>query len=322
MIKSTCCAFLPIFFSSFVAWSQPAFQASNCFQVGTEGTVAWTLLLASYSDAVAETGDNYTWNLSSNSWLAPTGSYLFEPALESGFSTFLNSEIHEAATATFSRNLFFSYSDNNDTLYYDGLHSASSYAYQPSIPYLTFPLQFGDSIYDYSLLYGSGGQASTVLGSVSRYWIYDGYGDILFPYGTQEDVFRIRTVQIDSTFITSFATVYKEMIWFRASDGLPVLRYQDNNGLISVYYASTDSEVATEEVDTALFSLYPNPGNEWLKWTGETSYLHITDSQGRVVVNQPYTSNSWNAAHLVEGMYLVRVTNKQGKTNGALWVRH
>jgi hypothetical protein len=207
-------------------------------------------------------------------------------------------------------------------LYYDGLHSASSYAYQPGIPYLTFPLQFGDSIYDYSLLYGSGGQASTVLGSVSRYWIYDGYGDILFPYGTQEDVFRIRTVQIDSTFVTSFATVYKEMIWFRASDGLPVLRYQDNSGLISVYYASTDSEVATEEVDTALFSLYPNPGNEWLKWTGETSYLHITDSQGRVVVNQPHASNSWNAAHLVEGMYLVRVTNNQGKTNGALWVRH
>lgn len=304
------------------ACAQPTFQASNCFQLGTEGSIAWTLLLGSYTDAVAETGDNYIWDLSSNAWLPPTGAYLFEPASESGFSTFVNSDIHESGTATFSRNLFFSYSENNDTLFYDGLHSAASYAYQPSIPYLTFPLQFGDSIYDYSLLYGTGGQASTVVGSVSRYWIYDGYGDVLFPYATQEDVFRIRTVQIDSTFVTSFATVSKEMIWFRASDGLPVLRYQDNNGAISVYYGSADGEVAARELDESLFSIYPNPSNEWLRWTGETSFLQITDSQGRVVVKQPFFSNAWNGEQLPLGIYQVRVTAPDGKTNGALWVRH
>jgi len=227
-----------------LALAQPQFKAEHCFQVGDNSKIGFAVFMESFESNVAKTGSNYTWDFSGTGWAAPTASYVFQPGSKTEHTLLGNSQINEYAILSFSRDLFYSYSAGKDTLYYDGLYASTSILNKPPYPYLTFPLNFGDSVYYNGKLYGHPTQPNTPLGSVTRSWIYDGFGTVKLPYGTYENVYRIRTMQIDSSYLFKLGVPSEELIWFRQSDGIPVLRFLKNATLISAYFASTPSSAS------------------------------------------------------------------------------
>jgi hypothetical protein len=291
------------------AFAQPTFTSGNCFHVGLNAQIAWAFSTNAYASAVENTSETHVWDFSFESWAAPTGAYVFQTGLESGNSTFANSEINESATATFVRELFYSYSEDEDTLYYDGLAIGSNYAYNPSVPYFTFPMQYGDSLGHHTVLYASVGGVPTAVGSTTRQWMYDGYGSVHLPYGNQNGVYRIRTRQIDSTYITNFATTYEEIIWLRASDGLPVLRFQNQGGMLSVYYASVDGAVTINEEVGGQVLIYPNPATDVLslQLVSIGSSYRLIDQLGRIVEEGKTTNYSIDISSLESGVYFLSI---------------
>jgi hypothetical protein len=301
------------------AAAQPTFTSDNCFHAGMNSTIGWTFWASSYQDQVLATSGNQSWDFSSQNWSLPAGEYIFQTGAESGSSTFAQSEINEYGLTTFTRDLYYTYSSDNDTLYYDGISTgASDYQYNEGIPYLTFPLDFEDSLYHHQVLFALIGGTPTEVGSTTRTWIYDGYGDLNLGYGMQEDVFRIRTKQIDSTYITGFAVTYEEIIWMRASDGLPVLRFQNQGGMISVYYAGVDGNVFIESVNEETIAVYPNPTNDTFKIQGANpKSIMLIDALGRIAQLDVLNTGLYSIAGVETGVYMLVWIDENGTYHSA-----
>ncbi|MGB3947181.1 MAG: T9SS type A sorting domain-containing protein [Bacteroidia bacterium] len=306
---------------SIALFAQPQFSSINCFQVNDSSKIGFAIVSQSFDDFIPATGNNYTWDFTTTgtpgpwtTWTAPTVSYLFQPSSQSIHSPFQSTEINEYAQLSFSRDLFYTYSSNQDTLYFNGLYSNANYAYKPSIPYLTFPLNYIDSVYSYTKQYANPNQPTNATGSVTRYWIYDGYGTVKLPYGTATDVYRVRTKQVDSSYIINFVTPYEEIIWFRQSDGIPILRFLKNGTMISAYFASVDATSSVKEnnnYDT--FSIYPNPAqqNINIKYKGVAD-ITISDYMGKVIYQKLSlnTSEPIDVSTFPTGLYTITLQNK------------
>jgi hypothetical protein len=307
----TTLTFLLTLFATGMLLAQPAFTSSNCFQVNDSSKLGFAVYSETFESFIPQTGTNHTWNLGSTGWTAPTVSYLFQAGSQSSHSVFSNSEINEYALTTFFRDIFYSYSTDKDTLYMDGFYLSISYAARPSYPYLSFPLNFGDSVFTRTQQFGIPTQPTNATGSVSRYWIYDGYGTLQLPYGTVNNVYRIRTKQIDSTYITSFATASEEMIWFDANTGIPVLRFVKNGALISAYFASANgSSTALNRMDKSPeIRLFPNPVIDKLVLPTNlpVKEIKIIDYSGRVVLEQLTPTNEINVTSLSKGLFIVKM---------------
>lgn len=257
-------------FISTMTFAQTQFTASNCFQLNDSSKLAFVVVSQNFDTYISQTGNNYTWDFTNTgfpgpwgTWTTPTTPYKFQPSSQSIHSVFQSTQINEYANLAFARDHFYSYSTNNDTLYFYGYYAGSNYPYYTPFPYLTFPLSFSDSVYTHTIQKSG----NTVIGSVSRYWIYDGFGTVEFSYGTQNNVFRIRTKQIDTTMINGnfiSANTSEEIIWIRQSDGIPVLRFQKQGTTsIAVYYASVDGATGITEanIKNPLY-IFPNPTND------------------------------------------------------------
>lgn len=302
-----------------VAQTAPQFTHNHCFKVNDSSKIGFAVYIQSFDTILKQKGNNYTWNFSSAGWTAPTVSYKFQPSTQSSHSLFHSTQINEYAQLTFGRDLFYTYSSNSDTLYNDGLYTSTNYLYKPRIPYLTFPMNINDSVYSYKKQYANPNNPNAATGSITRYWIYDGFGTVQLPYGNISNVYRIRTKQIDSTYILNSGTTYEELIWFRQSDGIPVLRFLKNSTIISAYYASATSISSIAEFDKYNFSFYPNPAGENIfincdsKLIGET--INISDISGKVLVNKIITSHNQtiDISNLAAGVYLVNIDGNYQK---------
>jgi hypothetical protein len=289
-----------------VAQAQPTFTSNECFHQGLSSHIAWVFSTGSYAAAKQSTGDNHTWDFSAESWPAPTGEYVFQSGSD-GAEVFSNSEINEYGLATFSRDLYYSYSEDNDTLYYDGLVvSGNPYHYEPPMPYLTFPMNFNDSTHHHHLIYTTIGANSVLVGSSSRSWKYDGYGTVQLPYGTFENVYRISTDQTDSTYITNFVTNYRELIWFRASDGLPVLRFTAAGDFINVHYSGDGSADVHDEISRESILVYPNPADHLIRISDHNiGQIEIFNLTGSRITQIKGTNGVFDVKELPIGVYFV-----------------
>ncbi|CAN5411363.1 hypothetical protein BH10BAC1_BH10BAC1_13170 [soil metagenome] len=182
-------------FTTTMTFAQAQFNASNCFQLNDSAKLGFAVVSQSFDNFIAQTGSSYTWDFTTTgtpgpwtSWTSPTALYKFQPSSASIHLPFASTEINEYASLPFARDHFYTYSTIQDTLYCDGFYTSSDKVYLPRIPYLTFPLNYSDSVYTQTTQTGG-----TALGPgvISRYWIYDGFGTVKFPYGTESNVYRI-----------------------------------------------------------------------------------------------------------------------------------
>lgn len=311
------------------AFAQPQFTASNCFQLNDSSKLGAVIVNQSFDSYITQTGSNYTWDFSTTgfpgpwgTWTSPTTPYKFQPSSQSIHTTFQNTQINEYANVAFARDHFYSYSPMYDTLYFHGVNiGGTSYPYHTPFPYLTFPLSFSDSIYTRTIQK----IGNTVVGSVDRYWIYDGFGTVKFSYGTQNNVYRIRTKQIDSTLINGnsiFGAVYEEIIWFRQSDGIPILRFvKQGPTFIYAYYASVDnvSALAESELSPSI-NIYPNPTNNLLSIKSDNGFLGlnftITDQLGRQILTGKLSNEitTIDVSSFSTGVYFFQVGQESKQT--------
>lgn len=297
---------------STISLSQSQFTVNDCFQLNDSSKLGFAVYSQSYQNFISQTGNNYTWDFSTNGWSAPTTSYKFQPSSQSIHSLFNQSEINEYSNVMFARDLFFTHSSNQDTLYYEGLYTSTNYKYAPRVPYLTFPLNYQDSIYVYLKQFANPNQPTTATGSVTRYWIYDGFGSINLPYGTINNVFRIRTKQIDSVYVLNSGSVAEEIIWFKQNEGIPVLRFQKNSTVINAYYASSSTISGIKESSkTPMFTIFPNPATENITIKSSTELLNtnfsIIDINGKTVMKGSIKNLSENIdiSKLTSGIYAI-----------------
>jgi hypothetical protein len=66
---------------------------------------------------------------------------------------------------------------------------------------------------------------------------------------------------------------------------------------------------------------YPNPARDVLNFTQEVSFIEVFSILGQKV-KQAQDTNSVNVANLNNGSYVVRITNKEGKTTTQRFVKH
>lgn len=293
------------------AFAQPQFTSSNCFQVGDNSTLGFSVYLQPFENIVSQRSITYTWDFSGENWVNPSTPYLFQPASQSIHGTFTSSEINEYSNISFARDLFFSYSANKDTLFYDGFYSGSTYLSRPHFPYLTFPLNINDSVFSYVKQYANPNQPTNATGSVSRYWVYDGFGDVTLPYGSTTNLFRIRTKQVDSVYVTSTANVSEELIWFRQADGIPVLRFVKNGSGVSAYHTSTaiSTGISDSKENSSSIGVFPNPFSDFLQIDNQSGMeiksVRIYNAIGSVVYSSDNSFNTINTTELNSGIYFI-----------------
>lgn len=313
----TCTLFVAALFA------QPQLTSNDCFQVNDSSKLGFAIVSQNYDDFISQTGNNYTWDFTTTgtpgpwtSWTNPTTAYKFQAGSQSTHTTFSLSTINEYALTAFARDLFYTYSPNNDTLYLDGIYVSNNYKYAPHIPYLTFPLSFDDSVYTHTNQYGIPTQPTNKTGSVSRYHIYDGFGTLKLPYGNVSNVYRVRTKQIDSsTVLNAVLATYEEIIWLRQSDGIPVLRFLKNGTLISAYYASATIASGVEEsVLNNEINVYPNPFNDKLSintiTTEAISSVNVYNNVGQIVISTKGDVKEINTTNLSSGSYFIELLLK------------
>lgn len=302
--------------------AQPILTANRVFQVGDSSTLGFAISTIPFEDWVATTGANHTWDYSGagapgpwTSWTAPTTPYLFRMASLTGRPAFAKSEINEYSLATLARDLYFSWSIDRDTLYYDGIHTTTSYLASPHVPYLHVPMSYGDSGKAFVGQFGVPTQPTTRTGSVTRTWVYDGWGTLKLPYGTVPEVVRLRTRQVDSSIVGTFvmASVYEELIWFRTSDGIPVLRLQKQGTATSVYYAGIPggSSVKRRAADLAL-GIVVREGALSLRSGASMRSVRLLDATGRMVFEASASGTSIGIAGVSKGVYLAKVLQADG----------
>lgn len=302
--------------------AQPVLTANRVFQVGDSSTLGFAISTIPFEDWVATTGANHTWDYSGagapgpwTSWTAPTTPYLFRMASTSGRPSFAKSEINEYSTATLARDLYFSWSLDRDTLYYDGLHTTTSYLANPHVPYLHVPMSYRDSGLAFAGQFGVPSQPTTRTGSVTRSWVYDGWGSLKLPYGTVPEVVRLRTRQVDSSIVGTFvmATVYEELIWFRTSDGIPVLRIQKQGTASSVYYAGIPggSSAKRRAADLAR-AIVVREGALSLRSGGSMGSVRLLDATGRMVFEAFGSGTTIALKGVPRGVYLAEVVGADG----------
>jgi hypothetical protein len=152
-------------------------------------------------------------------------------------------------------------------------------------------------------------------GSVTRYWIYDGFGTVKMPYGTETNVYRIRTKQVDSSSVlNSILATTEELIWFRQSDGIPILRFiKQGPSTIAAYYASVSGVSAISEsiLDNKLI-VYPNPFNDKIILSNlsnkQIKQVLIYDTQRKLVLSMTnFDNKELNTSKLYNGFYTLEI---------------
>jgi len=317
-----------LFFAALTSiYAQPIFTAANCFSIGDSTGMGSGAATAMISDEIALTGSDYTWDYSAYddggpiySWTSPIHPYVIQAGTEAQQLQFQNFPIYENPGNTglaYSRG--FSYSNDSDTLYLHAQGDQGSIItiYNPPVPYLSFPLNFQEvGFADFTNYY------STIpVSSTHREWKYDGFGKIILPYGVIDSVYRIHTFQRDSSFVLSFVTTLNELIWFKKSTGIPVLRFTENSGggFTSFYTSDVSQPTVIEKELKNHIRVYPNPTDTELRVETFESKLgefyQILDFTGKLYNSGRVVSDNFviDVSHLPAGLYVIRIEETNSK---------
>lgn len=256
------------------SYAQPNFTYADHPNIGDLGTYNHEPGYTPPGNLDTETGNNYTWNFSSLTfnqtfWAIDSFRVKTHPA-SSNFTTATIEYYHtEAAGANLEL-----YSYSNDTLYIHKTGSPiSGQSFKPKIASIKFPIVFNgmsqiiDTVYQGS--YKTGLRTTKVL--------YDGFGTLNLPNGNNHNnVFRVKKVETDSSFLTNVVIIYTNYIWYPQGGGAPLLRisktdfYPSSGNIYSLYARQNGSTSVADnemELDSDII-LYPNPANHIIQLKG------------------------------------------------------
>lgn len=293
--------------------------------VGNVGTIIQHFNCETEGIEPGASGNNITWDFSNLVAESDTAYISFIDAA----STSHHEDFASANLAQEEENSNLSYFELNSSEYTywgsvanDGNGGQILYTYSDAAQYFAFPLNFGDANSDDLLAgYTADGLEFSRTGTIETE--YDGFGTLILPTGTFENVSRIKIHEDNndeaSTFgqtiaINTTITTYE---WIQVGNPEPLLIVAEvvvnsfgSETISHVVKMSprTPSVVGIQETKTNnTFVAYPNPTqNNITINTAPNTVVSILNSNGKVVMNKLNPNGNNDISELTDGVYFLQ----------------
>lgn len=211
----------------------------------------------------------------------------------------------------------------------DGQGGTVIYSYTDAAKYFSFPLNYGDQSNDNTIAgYNTGGIDFDRTGTITTE--YDGFGTLILPTGTFDNVSRIRIHEDNDDVAIYFGqtitvkTIITTYQWYQKGTKEPLLTISNidvtasgTNTISKVVKMSPrkSSGVGVQEHKPEIaVSIFPNPTTNNLFIEGENiKQIELLDLSGKLlnVALKPNTLN--NVQALSPGIYLIRINQNTTK---------
>ena len=277
---------------------------------------------------VSQSGANQTWDLSSISGTPADFNYI-DPSTATESGSFPAASLVEAIATT---ETYYSRSSSEYTIEGRLIPGSQRETYATDKrEILKFPLGYND-VYNetFAGLLENLSTLQTMDRSGTTKIEADGYGSLILPYGTINNVLRVKTIQeytdyyFGNPFVTYNDTMY---FWYNATtknyiashttsyvNGMPYISnatYIDQGGLVT----SIDETKTIEKT----ISFYPNPANDYITINnnGQSVAINIIDVTGKSIMDLNVENGEQliGLSNLSKGIYFLRYTqNSQAYT--------
>lgn len=277
-------------------------------------------------------GANVTWDFSNEDITEFIGNYtVMTPEEVDGSEDFPDATmVWVADFEMFILQSFLNFNNNNMTVYgVKSDYSGSTFGTNYSNPQnqFTYPLSYQDSGSDNyeGMLFGLTGN-EIVSGELS--YTVDGYGTLITPFDTYENVLRIRTNFTETVTVFGVETVTEivETTWYSPEYPVAVMNISNTEGggaepsstitVLAAYTATTTG--LTNGKNLIDFDIYPNPASDYVALTFESvnanSVLNIYSTTGKLVETKAGVQNDQkvDVSGLAPGIYIA-VLNVDGQ---------
>ena len=326
--------------------AQPTIVQSSAPTPGT----TWTEVYIDEPGGISQgsSGANQTWDLTnaSGSFGTDVLEFVSPSSVPDGLGAFFpDSDValyfeEEDSTATF-------FKSETDGFYIDGFASNSVWVeppfnfsdFDPDNLFIPFDFSYPDVRNNMSrnVITIDGGVPVQLRSTIISEMTADGYGTVILPIGTFNNILRMETIQysIDSVFTDADMNGVFEFVstdgpspeeisyfWLQNADPmlLATVELEEDQSTVSYFSYLVSGATGTEENFNELgVKVYPNPsqGNFSIRteWLGATS-LRIIDLGGKDIYREQFISNGSTydiaLAGVSSGTYLVQLIAEQG----------
>ena len=327
--------FLPILFatlSSNFAFAQVTLTTTTSTPLPGDTYVEY----GSSSNIIGASGANITWDYSNldQSLVTDTLQYL-GCAPDLGCDTFQNVGL-VMQQPRMDNNVF--YSVNGSAFTYSGQGFQTAIKYSNGKDLLRFPFTYGSSYIDTF----AANTINVAPDNQFTHYYYgtetvtcDGYGTLILPNGTTDNVLRIHRIEVttDSAVYeavgTTIKTILHSYMWFSTTQRIELMDLytsvvdgDSTRPMYNVFYnKQIPTTTAVKNVNKAnALSIYPNPTNgivniQYSNANGNSIRISIADVTGREVSVIDGTNSGqvqYNTSNLQPGLYFVRLQSDNG----------
>ena len=278
-------------------------------------------------------GANVTWNLASVTELALDSTLAYNCSATPHCSSFPGSNIAEL---NFGDYIYYNTSATSQKAL--GAYSLGTvYLFDNTIDIMRYPFNYTNAYVD-TLHFGSASYDDFYTEIDS--FIYDGYGTLVLPTGTDTGVVRVRNITYSHDSSSGSVTDYRYETynWYKPGFHNPIFTIQyDTAGSTTgeqyvydaSYYTLKPSSLGVEEVNilNATMQVYPNPASDVLNIKFKTPYIKsativITDLVGRVIATirkddivNGVAEITYPVTGMPEGSYIVQLHSEAGSVS-------
>ncbi|NPD46501.1 MULTISPECIES: T9SS type A sorting domain-containing protein [unclassified Lentimicrobium] len=299
------------------SYAQPAFTSSDMPNIGDSDSIIFIPESNFQHDLELETGPDYTWDFS----YLPFESYASFVNVDSyrekqhDMAEYFPDAAFERHTNGVSGELLGYYDFQNDTLMMYRYRPPSASGWFPPIALMAFPLEYGETSDITSTFY----YGDLATGERRAQVKYDGFGTLKMPDNkTHNNVFRVKRVEKDTTFVTQSSITYISYLWYKQGGEIPLLEVKYNgspNNYIIFGSKANGSQTGLQElVELKGLSLYPNPAQSYIKLDLQNPEkvleLNLLNSLGQTIQSFEQLPESIVVQDLLPGYYYIQVKSK------------
>ena len=272
--------------SAFILQAQPVLQSSDFMTIGTTSSISVGAAVPTGSG-----GANQTWNFSSMS-LTPAGTCaVIDPTASPYGATFPGSNI--CMQLNLPNGTQYSYHNVSVTgveTLGDQVTASGGDNYTPnSKTWFVFPYTFGQSFSDAWMR-----TTDITTDTVTR--TYDGYGTLIMPFGTFNNVVRVTSTNSANN-----------TVWFNSNPIYPILQVEGNTSIVFSNFVLGINNPVKEQVVIA-----PNPAKDIVHiQNGNCRAFTAYSSTGQSIA-LPVDGNTINISSLAAGLYIIRAEMNNG----------
>lgn len=273
---------------------------------------------------ISQEGANVTWDLSGLTGSPITLDYI-DPANALDASSFPQADIVETATQSGVTTENYYSTDNSElTILGNYQPNVVRVSYTNGREFMKFPLTFGGT---HSGSFSGTTENLAVTSSMDADGTVDieadGYGTLILPYTTVQNVLRVRVVtNTDFSFMgfpsgTATDTIY---LWYNAATKNHIASYTIaylsgiQTGTVANYIDQSDlvtGGIGLPEFDYS-YSFYPNPASDFITFNNanDITSVSIYSLDGKAVLNAELTGQKLDISDLEKGMYLLQYATR------------